>query len=164
MNQDSENLPWYKQGWPWALIAIPVATLIAGVFTVLYAFNNQDPLVVDDYYKKGKAINLELSKVRAAKALNIGFDAKVTDSSFSLSFRSGEPAQANALTVNLYHPTLENEDLTLLLTADANGVYTASLEKPILGKRKVDVLSFDKSWKVSFTRTFPIEESFEVYP
>ena len=49
--------PWYKQFWPWLLIAIPVFAIVRAGHTV-YLMNQQSPdLVVDEYYTEGKAIN-----------------------------------------------------------------------------------------------------------
>ena len=40
--------PWYRQFWPWVLIAIPLLTVIASGFTFWLAVSNPDYLVVDD--------------------------------------------------------------------------------------------------------------------
>ena len=61
--------PWYKQVWPWVLIAIPLATMLKAVHSI-YLMNQQSPdLVVDDYYAEGKAINV--SKLGNFKFSNI---------------------------------------------------------------------------------------------
>lgn len=41
-------LPWYKQFWPWFIIALPTAAVVAGFFTLWLAISNPDYLVVDD--------------------------------------------------------------------------------------------------------------------
>ncbi len=51
------NTPWYKQFWPWFLIAVPLITLVMGGVLLKLAISTEDSLVVDDYYKEGKAIN-----------------------------------------------------------------------------------------------------------
>ena len=51
MNIDDRNEvhpPWYRQFWPWVLIAIPLLTVIASGFTFWLAVSNPDYLVVDD--------------------------------------------------------------------------------------------------------------------
>jgi hypothetical protein len=40
--------PWYRQFWPWVLIAIPALTVIASAVTLWLALSNPDYLVVDD--------------------------------------------------------------------------------------------------------------------
>ena len=44
----AENLPWYKQFWPWFIIALPASAVIASFFTLWLAISNPDYLVVDD--------------------------------------------------------------------------------------------------------------------
>ena len=64
--------PWYKQFWPWFLIALP-ASVVIGSFVTLGLFSkNAVSLVAEDYYKKGKGINIDLSKINAAKELDLG--------------------------------------------------------------------------------------------
>jgi hypothetical protein len=43
-----QDLPWYRQFWPWFIIALPAAAVIAGFFTLWLAISNPDYLVVDD--------------------------------------------------------------------------------------------------------------------
>lgn len=40
--------PWYRQFWPWALIAIPFLTVVASAITFWLAVSTSDPLVLDD--------------------------------------------------------------------------------------------------------------------
>lgn len=41
-------LPWYKQFWPWFIIALPASVVIASFFTLWLAISNPDHLVVDE--------------------------------------------------------------------------------------------------------------------
>lgn len=48
--------PWYREPWPWVLIAIPLLTIIASAFTFWLAVSNPDYLVLDEQeYGKIKA-------------------------------------------------------------------------------------------------------------
>jgi len=50
-----EFLPWYKQFWPWFIIALPASVVVASFFTLWLAISNPDHLVVDDAeYRKLK--------------------------------------------------------------------------------------------------------------
>lgn len=42
------DLPWYKQFWPWFIIALPASAVVAGFYTLWLAINTPDYLVVDD--------------------------------------------------------------------------------------------------------------------
>ena len=41
--------PWYREPWPWIVIAGPAAVAVAGAITIWLAVNNADDLVIDDY-------------------------------------------------------------------------------------------------------------------
>ena len=63
--------PWYKQFWPWFLIALPATVVIWTIMTVIVFTQNSVDLVTEDYYKKGKGINVDISKVNIAKELGL---------------------------------------------------------------------------------------------
>ncbi|MDX2349593.1 MAG: FixH family protein, partial [Porticoccus sp.] len=44
-----DTKPWYRQFWPWFLMALPGSVVIAGLTTVYIAFNGADTLVNDNY-------------------------------------------------------------------------------------------------------------------
>lgn len=142
--------PWYKQFWPWFLMLIPFSVIIAMIITLTIASRYGDnPMVVDDYYKKGRGINAEVEKVQAAQALNIEFAFKQVDQRFELSYSSGAPEQFTALTVQFYHSTLSEKDFSMVLTADAQGIYRGELPVQDKGKWTITITPFDHSWRVS---------------
>ena len=50
------NVPWYRQFWPWFIIALPVSAVIASFISLWLAVSNPDQLVVtDDEYRKLKS-------------------------------------------------------------------------------------------------------------
>ena len=49
--------PWYREPWPWLLMAGPAVVVVAGLFTAWLAVVHEDGLVADDYYKQGLGIN-----------------------------------------------------------------------------------------------------------
>ena len=63
-----QDQPWYRQFWPWFIIALPASVVIASFFTLWLAISNPDPLVIDeDQYRR---LNNELKAqvpVRDAK-------------------------------------------------------------------------------------------------
>ena len=51
----AENLPWYRQFWPWFIIALPASAVIASFITLWLAISHPDHLVVDeDAYRQLK--------------------------------------------------------------------------------------------------------------
>ena len=66
--------PWYREPWPWVLIAIPVLTIIASGFTFWLAVSNPDYLVVDE--PEYQAVKSEL---RAQQETEIGRESDIPD-------------------------------------------------------------------------------------
>ena len=51
-----ENVPWFKQFWPWFIIALPAAAVIASFVTLWLAISNPDQVIVtDDEYRQLKS-------------------------------------------------------------------------------------------------------------
>ena len=63
-----DTRPWWKFGLVWLVIAGPAAVVIAGIATVWIAMRTPDPVVAEDYYRRGVEINKTLAAQRG-KAL-----------------------------------------------------------------------------------------------
>jgi len=50
--------PWYKQFWPWFIIALPATAVIASFITLYLAISRPDYIVVDD--EEYQRLNSEL--------------------------------------------------------------------------------------------------------
>lgn len=122
--------------------------MMVGTLVVYFAVTGKDTLVSDDYYKEGKGINLDISKVKKAEQLGLIALMKVTDSSINLTFESQLPPDNAAIQANFFHTTLSEHDVALLLTKNAQGEYTTTLETPLTGKWRVTLSAFDESWKI----------------
>ena len=147
--------PWYKQFWPWFLMAIPLSSVMVGIVMFRFANDGTNALVVDDYYKEGKTINARLDKISQAQALNIQTLLTVSNDEVSVSFQSGSPISGEALQLDLFHVTLPKRDRKLLLTRDATGVYRGLVDFPIDGKWRLRLMPLDEEWKVQNTLYLP---------
>jgi hypothetical protein len=62
MKQDkTDSKPWWKYGHVWLIIAGPAAVIVAGFFTLGIAIRMPDPVIADDYYRRGLDINKTLA-------------------------------------------------------------------------------------------------------
>ncbi|ABO23855.1 FixH family protein [Shewanella loihica] len=138
---------WYKQFWPWFLIILPLCAVFASVNLMLLAVENKDSLVSEDYYKDGKAINMDLRKIKHAKQLGLQFELHLTQDELTLTQHGGEPYTA-ALNVSFYHPTLQEKDFAEVATADGNQVYHIALNSPLQGSWEVRLEGFDGTWRI----------------
>jgi hypothetical protein len=121
--------PWYRQRWPWLLMLPPLAAVIGGIVTIVLAVRSNDGVVAADYYKRGLAINVELS--RSQRAAELGLAAQVRtggeaagDSVYvRIEGENGLPPEA-ALRIRLVHPGRSGADRVAVLArvaADADG-------------------------------------------
>lgn len=158
--------PWYKQVWPWVLILIPFTSVIMGGVIMYVSTSGKDSLVIDDYYKQGKAINVQLDKIERAKRLSIGGKMSVTDTQVVFLLDQNAQHDGTALGVNFFHSTLEERDFEVKLTHLGNNRYQANLPQGIdtNGKWRVTMMPFTLEWKVQFVVTLPRQDAFEVYP
>ncbi|AAN55394.1 FixH family protein [Shewanella oneidensis MR-1] len=143
----NEQQPWYKQFWPWFLIILPLCAVIASFATLKIALSNSDSLVAEDYYKDGKAINMDLSKVKYAKQLGMQWQLEQNHNELLFTQHGGPTYQA-ALKVEFYHPTLAEKDLKTTITADANHVYRITLPDVLTGPWEVRLEGFDGKWRI----------------
>ncbi|WP_286261804.1 FixH family protein [Thalassotalea atypica] len=155
--------PWYKEPWAWLVFFLPFSAVVAGIATFIIANNDPDDLVVGDYYKKGKAINLQLSKIKHAQKLGMRFSLKLIDNELVV-VPTGIEKTFPLLNVNFYHPTQEEKDFYLALTPDGNGHFRHQFEQSISGKWKLTIAPFENHWKIDSTITLPQSEFIEIKP
>ncbi|MFO8023526.1 FixH family protein [Thiohalophilus sp.] len=108
--------PWYRQFWPWFLIALPATAVIASIATLIIAIKNPDGLVVDDYYKQGMAINQTLARDRHARFLGLHAGGEVgPGGEVQLILQGKQPQPAQRLRLSLLHPTRADQDQVIVL-------------------------------------------------
>ncbi|MEY2678312.1 MAG: hypothetical protein RLZ00_1004 [Pseudomonadota bacterium] len=59
--EKSDSKPWWKYGHVWLIISGPVIVIVAGFITLAIAIGTPDPVVADDYYRRGLDINKTLA-------------------------------------------------------------------------------------------------------
>ena len=59
------SLPWWKYGHVWLVLAGPAIVVVAALFTAWLAMRNPDPVLAEDYYRRGMEINKTLAKNKA---------------------------------------------------------------------------------------------------
>jgi hypothetical protein len=143
--------PWYREPWPWILMAGPAIVVVAGLITAWLAISSEDGLVIDDYYKQGLAINQTLSRSDAAERLGIKAQLYLADGRVRVLL--GAAAGRGALTLRLVHPTRAGMDQSLNLAAVEPGVYEGRL-RPLRPGRWHVVLE-QRDWRLAGDWTLP---------
>ena len=149
--------PWYKQFWPWFLIALPATVVIWTIMTVIVFTQNSVDLVTEDYYKKGKGINVDISKVNIAKELGLSASVNEKGNSVIITLEKGKLDHFPAINAMFVHRTLPDRDFTQLLTADASGNYTLTLDHEMQGPWFIELSPHDSEWLVQGRMNFPID-------
>jgi uncharacterized protein len=120
--------PWYREPWPWLLMAGPAIVVVAGAITTVIAVRTSDPLVADDYYKQGLAVNRVLARESAAESMGVQAVLQVNalGDRFRVLVRSEAPLP-DALQLSLVHPTRAGDDRLVVLEREAPGIYSGAL-------------------------------------
>ena len=143
-----DTKPWYKQFWPWALMVMPATAVVAGLYTYSLAASGSSGLVVDDYYKAGKAINRSMEKSQKAAALGLHANLAVNDSAVRILLDHVAVQPEQTLTLSLYHATIPGRDQTVTLTHSGAGLWSGQIQPLSAGKWFAHLLPVDQSWRL----------------
>ena len=145
-----DTLPWYKQFWPWFLISLPLAAVVAGLVTLNIAIETDDGLVSDDYYKEGLAIYKDADSAAKAKALgivaNVAYDADT--GAVTIRFDKPLPSDTTSVSLLVTHPTMPNRDQSIQLFPVNDTDFTGRLEPLPAAHWKLAIGPADKSWRI----------------
>lgn len=137
---------WYKQPWPWLLMAGPGGVVIAGAVTIWLAFAHEDGLVADDYYKQGLAINRVISRDAAAGRLGVGADVQFGARAVRIRLTADAPP---ALILTLVHPTRAGQDRIAHLRPLGGGAYEGQVDLPTAGRWYVALSDAEGRWRLT---------------
>lgn len=151
-----EHTPWYVQPWVWLLIALPATAVIGSMVSLYLAITTSDGLVVDDYYTRGKAINRDLARDRAAQThrLEARFDIDMVGNRVSLTLKSRDYVRPRAARLSFLHPTQPGHDQQIMLEQVGEGQYTAGIGELGRGKWYVQLEADD--WRLSGRMQMPL--------
>ncbi|MGD8483296.1 MAG: FixH family protein [Thioalkalispiraceae bacterium] len=144
--------PWYRQFWPWFLIAFPATAVIAGIATIIIAVKTDDGLVEDDYYKAGLAINRTLQRRQVASQLGLKANAHWEQPTgiLTLSLDGKLTAMPARLDMTLLHPTRAHLDKKIKLYAVPDkSSYTGRMELIESGNWHVILEPENNNWRLS---------------
>lgn len=164
---DTRNViaaPWYRQRWPWILIAIPAASVFAGMLLLYLAMSTWDGLVVDDYYRQGKAIDQIVARSARAAELGLAADLSVTAERVSVRLGATDPASLPAqIILTITHPTRGGHDQTLSMRG-RDGVYDGTVAPLATGRWDVMLEDGSKSWRLNGEITVPNHSDVRILP
>ncbi|UCC56924.1 MAG: FixH family protein [Gammaproteobacteria bacterium] len=164
MSANTDQHPWYRHPWVWLLIALPLSAVIGGIITIYLAVTTSDGLVVDDYYRHGKAINRVLARDRAAA--EHGLEARITldvaNNEVTVQLRSLDMVLPEALTLAFLHPTTKGHDQQVRLTRTGADRYSGRFDDLRRGDWYVQLAADD--WRLSGRIRIPLESPAVLLP
>ena len=141
--------PWYRQFWPWFILAIPASSVLVGITLLTLAIRHPDPMVVDNYYKEGLAINQQLDRQQVAAELGIQALVRFDARHELLTIEPLDDALVHGpLQLFLIHPTLAGLDRIQLLLPDSHGRYTLDLPQSGNGRWHIALESEAGGWRL----------------
>ncbi len=144
------STPWYREPWPWLLMVAPGAAVIGGAITAWLAITHADPLVAENYYKEGLAINQVLDREREAQ--RVGYRAQMLVSRDGTQVRvhltGGTTLPAN-LRLRLVHPTRAEKDAELVLAGTQAGWYEGVARLQAAPRWAVQLEGENREWRLS---------------
>ncbi len=144
----TDSPPWYRQFWPWLLIALPASAVLGGIATIFIAVQSPNALVEDDYYKAGLAINQEKRRLAAARDRGLSGLLRSDGKRLVLVLNADDPIEEAVLSLRIIHSTRADLDRIVLLQRDAEGRYSAALPDLLPGPRYLRLQPADKSWEI----------------
>lgn len=137
--------PWYREPWPWILMAGPAATIVGGAITFWLAAASADGLVADDYYRRGLAINQDLRLEQRALQRGIEASARLARGALRVELKGAAP---EVLLAHLVHATRSGYDQRLRLAPVAPGAYAAALPPLPPGHWRLVLEDPRREWKI----------------
>jgi uncharacterized protein len=125
-----ETMPWYRQPWPWFLIALPATAVVGSTVAAVIAVRSGDEVIATDYYRRGLAINNEISKrahaTQLGLALELSADGLQAGDRVVLSVRGQQPLPVDATLQLRFAATGHSEAERVLVLARMGPAGTAT--------------------------------------
>lgn len=149
-----KTLPWYRQFWPWFLIALPTAVVVACLYTIWLALGSPLSLVKKDYYQEGLTINMNKAEVQRAQDLGLQMRVDFISTGQELQVRldsRGVPYDAGpSLVLEFNHPLDASKDRSFTLDSIAPGEYQVAITTA-----EATVLQAESRWYVYLKGVLP---------
>ena len=165
MNENNQPRAWYKQFWPWFLIALPASAVIASMITINIAFTDRDGLVKDDYYKAGKAINRDITRKKNAENLGVTANTRfnMQNGDITATLNDASIGNVDKLIISLIHPTRSDNDMAIVVQKTTDKTYTGKIEQKINpGNWWVRISPENDSWYIEGRLFLPKESKVEL--
>jgi hypothetical protein len=154
--QREDTEPWYRQFWPWFIMALPATAVVAGLYTLWIAMQTTDSLVVQT--DEGLNVVTERNTAAEHEASRLGLSALLDINPETGAVVVTVSANANvelpsSLALRMRHPTIASRDANVeLLQAIPNSrgdaTWAGHFITPPTGRHFI-TLSSANTWRLS---------------
>ncbi len=160
----SKAPPWYKQRWPWILISLPATSVVLGMVLLYFAITTADGLVVDDYYREGRAIDRTIARSVHAAELGLVADVSIRSEELSIRLAANESSTLpSALVVTIAHPTRSGRDQNLILNGHG-GAFSGPVAPLTAGRWLIQLEDEARTWRLRGAVYLPAETQVRILP
>lgn len=142
-------LPWFREPWVWLLISIPGSAVVGGIVLLSLSIWSYDGLVVDDYYRKGLAINRTLKRDHVAAEYQLSSHVRLAPEGGSIRaslIASNAFVAPPVVHLSLFHATRAGFDHEVLLRRLSAAEYEGTLPTLVPGHWYVQLSAND--WRL----------------
>ncbi|WP_296670160.1 FixH family protein [Sulfuricaulis sp.] len=160
-----QSIRWYREPFVWLLIALPLTAVIASFITLGLAIRSDDGVVEDDYYRRGKEINLVLARDQAAATRGLQGRVELDDAKNQMQLRltvRERSAIPDNVELKFLHATRSGIDRVLILARQSGGLYQAPLPELAQGHWNVQLAAQD--WRLVGSLFVPGARGFDLRP
>jgi uncharacterized protein len=139
---------WYRQRWPWLLVAGPFLVVVASLASAWIAVKSDDGVVADDYYRQGLLINQKLARAAPAEhapgaTISVGADRGIRIHLY------GVAQTPSHLQLTLARPGEHREDHRVSLAPVDGGEWVGAMPDLVSGRWIVTLES--EMWRLPVT-------------
>lgn len=150
--------PWYKQFWPWFIIALLGSSVIFSLIYLVASIRYFDGTVAQDYYRRGLAINEQLAKQERADQLGLAARLRVDDLTGDVIVDLEGQRRPEQLHLAWIFPTEHGRDRHLTLQRVQQGRYVGTLDAPLRYRWYLHLQPTpgdDAAWRLTGEARFP---------
>ncbi|XUO87662.1 FixH family protein [Halomonas sp. KM072] len=164
---DTPIQPWYKQFWPWFLLALLSSSIVVSTTFAVLSVKTADGMVVqEDYYEHGKAINMVLAKQERANELGLSAELRIDPLTSDIVLDLTGDDRPETLYLTLIFPTQDDRDQEFVLQHVREGRYITQGPDNLRYRWYIQLQpqQTDADWRLIGEARFPNEESVALLP